>query len=729
MSKMRTLLASLLLAPASGLFAQATYTYRGNAFSSFARGTVPGSDHISVTFILTAALQSNITTGTEVYPVTWTISDGINVISSANPASFTAPASFVFTTDATGKMTSWEIVGYGTGGVSMSTTDLPYVSIEDTSQYNNAAGQQIGAGGVLDDPGTWTSTIPPPQALSSFMVSPSSLVFNVQVGASGVIPKTIDVNSSGAPITFIVSATSQGSNWLSVIGSIPVSPFGSWQATTPISVSVFVDATQLTRAGTYTGTVTITSTSATNSPQSVPVTVNVGSPSSLVLSQQALSFSATVGTPSLPVQVVNISLVPPNSSLPPPTAAVLTGNNWLSIGDATSGSFPVSVKPSGLAVGTYSGSIVVSVVGASNSPFTVPVTLTITAQTFSLAVSPTMLSFSATAGSPPPPTQNLSVSIAPPNSSLSGATAAVTQGGSWLSVSNVGPGLFAVSVNPTGLAIGTYSGSIAVSVQGASNSPAAIPVTLTVAGVTVSGVLNAASYAKNTNGTGSPVAPGSLVQIYTTLPGATSANAATLPFPTSLGGVSVTFNGTPAAISAVIPTGAYPLINAQVPFEVLTSGPAITANVIVTVNQMASAPFPVSIVPAAPGIFTTTQSGQGQAILFSLTGQIATPTNPISRGATAVLYTTGLGALLPGVADGAASPVSQSIATPTVWIGVPNGKITAEVLYAGQAPDYPGVNQINIVIPEGVAAGNAIPLQIQTADGSLTPSNVTIAIQ
>jgi uncharacterized protein (TIGR03437 family) len=247
--------------------------------------------------------------------------------------------------------------------------------------------------------------------------------------------------------------------------------------------------------------------------------------------------------------------------------------------------------------------------------------------------------------------------------------------------------------------------------------------------LTVSGVLNAASYAKDADGQGSPVAPGSLIQIYATLPGATAASSATVPLPTSLGGVSVTVNGVPASLSAVVPTGASPLINAQVPFEVLSGGQSSgAANVIVTVKGVSSTGvWQAQVVPVAPGIFTMSQDGRGQAILVNLENlQIATPSNPIPRGGTAFFYATGLGALLPAVADGAASPASPAVATPTVLVG----GITAPVFYAGQAPGYPGVNQINIAIPESAPTGNAVTLQIQTADGSITTSNlVTIAIK
>src|SRR5271155_5464050 len=80
------------------------------------------------------------------------------------------------------------------------------------------------------------------------------------------------------------------------------------------------------------------------------------------------------------------------------------------------------------------------------------------------------------------------------------------------------------------------------------------------------GVLNAASFDK----TGQGLAPGSLVAIFGTGLGATQADADTVPFSTSLGGVRVTFNSVFAPLRDVIP--AAQIVNAQIPFGVLPAG-------------------------------------------------------------------------------------------------------------------------------------------------------------
>ncbi|HLH40723.1 MAG TPA: hypothetical protein VKX39_16355 [Bryobacteraceae bacterium] len=258
------------------------------------------------------------------------------------------------------------------------------------------------------------------------------------------------------------------------------------------------------------------------------------------------------------------------------------------------------------------------------------------------------------------------------------------------------------------------------------------------------GVLNAASFAKDTNGLGSPVAPGSLVAIFGSFSGASLATADTIPLSTDLGNVQITFNNIPAPLQAVSPAGAFPFVTAQVPYEVIPAGQtSVTANVVVTVKGVSSAPEQTTIKAVAPGVFTIPPDGQSNAVLVfvdsdgiakiaapaSASASIGYPTAPIHRGASGFFYATGLGAKTPPVADGdgaSTGPPHFANSTPVVLIG----GITAQVQFAGQAPGFPGVDQINIVIPQNAPTGNAVPLQIMTADGSITTTpKATIAIQ
>jgi uncharacterized protein (TIGR03437 family) len=259
------------------------------------------------------------------------------------------------------------------------------------------------------------------------------------------------------------------------------------------------------------------------------------------------------------------------------------------------------------------------------------------------------------------------------------------------------------------------------------------------------GVLDAASFAKDPKtGFGLPTAPGTLVSIFGTFPASTVAFADTIPYSASLGGVSVTIGGIDAPLQNVIldqsTSGGFPFITAQVPFGALGSLTSGNANVIVTVNSVPSDPKPMPFVAAAPVIFTIPATGQGNAVLVMTdgpnVGKIAAPSPaavlnypaaPIKAGGRAFFYATGLGAMTPPVKEGEGGldgVTHQVNSPPTVLIG----GITANVEYAGVS-GYPGVYQINIVMPTGVAAGDKVSLVIKTADGSLTSNTSTVAVQ
>jgi len=259
-------------------------------------------------------------------------------------------------------------------------------------------------------------------------------------------------------------------------------------------------------------------------------------------------------------------------------------------------------------------------------------------------------------------------------------------------------------------------------------------------------VLNAATFAKDASGNGQPVAPGSLVAIFTSPLATSAANFSTASLPSSLSGVSVTFNGVTAPIVSVSPGGAYPYVSAQVPFEVLASGQtSASVPLVLTVNGVSSTPVQTPIVASAPGVFTIPATGQGNGILVftdpadkivkiaapvSASSTIGSPTGPIPRGTNAFFYADGLGAMTPAVADGsgtctAANSLCQANLTPTVLIG----GISAQATFAGQAPLYPGVYQINVTIPQNAPTGNSVSLVLKSSDGSVTSNTATIAVQ
>ncbi len=127
-------------------------------------------------------------------------------------------------------------------------------------------------------------------------------------------------------------------------------------------------------------------------------------------------------------------------------------------------------------------------------------------------------------------------------------------------------------------------------------------------------------------------------------------------------------------------------------------------------QQPASAELytPRLLVPA-PVLFSLPGDGKGQgAIWHAATGEIASASNPAVAGAALSMYTTNL--------------TSSGVIPPQVAIG---GRL-AHVLYFDTAPAYPGYNQVNFLIPSGVAPGPAVPVRLTYVG---RPSNeVTIAV-
>jgi uncharacterized protein (TIGR03437 family) len=243
--------------------------------------------------------------------------------------------------------------------------------------------------------------------------------------------------------------------------------------------------------------------------------------------------------------------------------------------------------------------------------------------------------------------------------------------------------------------------------------------------VSPGGVVNAASFVS-----GQPVAPGGIVAIFGTQLAGQLAQADTVPLATSLAGVSVSFNGMPAPLQFVS-TGQ---INAQVPFEV---NPAGNATLVVNNNGAMSAPAAVPVAQVAPGVFqfsnhaiavnVTDPTSQRYATISAPSGSITGLTTfPAHVGDTLFLYATGLGPVDPPVPTGAGAgtdAVHNTVNKPTVLVG----GVPAQVLFSGLTPQFPGIYQVNFVIP-AVGTGDAVPLQIQM--GSVTsPNTTTIAVQ
>ncbi len=225
-------------------------------------------------------------------------------------------------------------------------------------------------------------------------------------------------------------------------------------------------------------------------------------------------------------------------------------------------------------------------------------------------------------------------------------------------------------------------------------------------------VLNAAGYNSviNVSNPVTAVSPGEIVAIFGSGLGP-AAGASGVPdsqgnFPSSIAGVTVTFNGTPAPL---LYAGANQ-INAIVPFEVAGSQ---SADIIVKYRGATSAPVEMTVGGSVQGIFTDGAAGSGQAAALNQDGSFNSPSNPAARGSIVSIWATGLGTTNPAFPDGQLTPLilSQLVKTPTLYVH--DQATIAQLQYSGQAPGLvAGAVQINFVIPESAPTGPAIAIFI-----------------
>ncbi|MCC6265381.1 MAG: hypothetical protein IT169_17545 [Bryobacterales bacterium] len=196
-----------------------------------------------------------------------------------------------------------------------------------------------------------------------------------------------------------------------------------------------------------------------------------------------------------------------------------------------------------------------------------------------------------------------------------------------------------------------------------------------------------------------------------------AANLLANTLPTSLGGVQVLIGPTLGFLVYVSPTQINVLIDNR-----LTPG-AYTLRVL---RDSLAGPHTaqITIAATAPGLFAI---ADGIPVVTRPGGSLVTAESPARPGQIVTLWATGLGPVLPPLKPGelprGAAPLDQKIPFEVRVNGVPIP--SGHVLYAGVAPGFAGLYQINLLLPEDTPPNPTIRIGYPDA---LSPVGQTISV-
>ena len=234
---------------------------------------------------------------------------------------------------------------------------------------------------------------------------------------------------------------------------------------------------------------------------------------------------------------------------------------------------------------------------------------------------------------------------------------------------------------------------------------------------TANSVVNAADFQPG------PLAPNTIGTLYgkglsyvTKALGPQDINGGLLPTVLTGTGVNVLIGGLAANVFYVSPTQ----INFLVP-SLLKPG---RTDIQVVLNGIAGPIMPLDLAAASPALF---QLDAQTIIATRLDGSLVTNDAPARRGDVLTIYATGLGDTIPPVvystAAAKAAPLKRLSEFRLLLDGLPLDR--SLVLYAGIAPGFAGLYQINVQIPNTV---NANPdLQIGFGD-SISPAGLKLPL-
>jgi uncharacterized protein (TIGR03437 family) len=600
--------------------------------------------------------------------------------------------------------------------------------------------------------GSTTLSVPVTMTVSALdqaiLLSQRGLFFTAMAQGGVIPPQTFAVLNIG---TGVVA-------WTAKATPIPATPV--WFSVSPTSgstdaaqsppvVAVNVDPSKLAVAGTYYGLVEVDAPTAANSPQVLTVVLQLlpaGADTGAALAPGSLLFTTTAGRSSpgsQNVQVYNItakaksfrsvvSADPGLSIVTLPTDATLDPQNPTSI--------VVQPLTTALGPGVYTGVVTLEFDDGRVIRLTVKVIATKTGGISSAGISRSNALFDNPADATGCAPTKLQPILTAPNeafNSLTGygvklgvfveddcgvplesgsvkvsfsngdttSTLQPLQGGLWEGTwytQNPSPSvnLMVHAVNPQGI-----SGDLQTNGTLASQTPPAFD-----AGGIIS-VFGGANFA--------PLAPGEVISIYGSGLAEAAVTADPPPLLTTLKNTTVFIQSTSLPLYYVSDTQ----VNAVVPYSLGNNSLNAPLQILVKRGDTISQPVYVTVATAEPTIY----GGPGGITDYPSDYPASPPytvsaSTPAHAGDIIVLYCLGLGAVSPPVADGGL-PTGLSWAAP---IQMMIGDQAATVLFQGLTPQFPGIYQVNAVIPAGVTAGSSVPVTISSGGQTSPPIQIPI---
>ena len=552
----------------------------------------------------------------------------------------------------------------------------------------------------------------------------TGVLFQAIAGGGSTATQNVKVLNLGDPSSTVSwSATVvSGSNWLSLVTS---SGAATNAAPGVLTLALAPNATQLT-PGPYYAIVKIADSNSRNSPQYVTAVLNLqpgNAAPAPYLAPGGLFFTTSAGGAAPPAQEVQINTSSTSTVSFTAAASTFGTGNWLvtpvagPVSGQAAASIAVSVDPTGLAAGIYSGDVNVSIgsllqsvnvtfvvqpAGSSNATSSLrPRAAGCAASKLAITETGLANNFAVPAGWPATLIVQLNDDCATPITT-GNVVASFSNGDAPINLVGDSLGNYSTTWQPGGVnanmvvtlnaTAGSLQPATAKLYGGIAQNPTPPPA------IVPGGALN------NLNPVvGAPLAPGTIAQVYGAGLASAAVSTGVLPLPT-------TFNNT----FALVGPAQAPLyflsngqINIQIPYEATATQ---QTPIVLSVNNALTLPLMLNIVPASPGVLSAddgpapnVQNGAhiiAQHADFSLVSS-ASPAKP---GEYLVMYLVGLGATNPSVASGAPAPTSP-LASVTVSPAVTVAGSTATVAFAGLTPGFVGLYQINFQVPASATSG------------------------